>query len=338
MSEIELSIHPLPSPICIATRRAFGVISLQSKHIVLIHYLSTKTAFLHSKSVIDDATDFATAFSDLNHLLHSIMSHEPSAKRQRVDSVGTHARIVPEFNLGRIEELSTKIAALPPSSIQAIAKAVVLKEPSGYLATLVDQKHLQLKEQERARAAQGISFSKYIDQANYVLNEKYARLSETKQYDALGDAQSAVEGMLIAIVKRTKDFSAYATKKSAVETMRSIFEILLESESLIAHEVRQDCADWDRKFLQVMGRFTEEELERLITEDEGAWLEQFRKLVEIARNYDLLDRLQESLDDLEAYQAGTGEDEDEDEDEDASEAAADELFVSVNTQPTSRAS
>lgn len=312
--------------------------SCTSKQIVLVHYLSTRTAYLHSIPLVNDATDFATAVSDLDYLHHSTMSHEPSAKRQRVDdgSVATHGRVVPAINPGRIEELSAKIAALPPSSIQAIAKAVVLKEPSGYLARLVDQKHLQYQEQERARAAQGISFSKYIDQANYVLNEKYARLSEPKQYDALGDAQSAVEGMLIAIVKRTKDFSAYDTKKSAVETMRSIFEILLESESLIAHEVRQDCADWDRKFLQVMGRFTEEELERLITEDEGAWLERFRELVETARNYNLLEKLQESLDDLEAYQAGA--DEDEDEDEDANEAAADEFFTSAITQAVGRAS
>lgn len=260
------------------------------------------------------------------------MSHEPSAKRQRLDdgSIATHTRIVPEISLERIEELSAKIGDLPPSVIQAIAKAVVSKEPSGFLARLVDQKHLQLKEQERARAAQGISFSKYIHQADYVLNEKYARLSESKQYDALGDAQSAVEGMLIAIVKRTKDFSAYATKKSAVETMRSIFEILLESESVIAHEVRQDCADWDRKFLQVMGRFSEQELQRLITEDQGAWLEQFRELVENARNYNLLERLQESLNDLEAYQAGA--DEDEDEDEEANEAAIDCSPSSAVTQ------
>lgn len=248
------------------------------------------------------------------------MSHEPSAKRQRVDyGSGVAAHVAPAIDLERIEQLRTKILALSTTTIQAMAMAVVMREPSGFLAALVEMEHAQVQEQERARAAQPVNFSKYVDQADYVLNEQYEHLSGSKQYDAAGDAESEVGEMLDAIVKGTRDFSVYATKKSAVETMRSIFEIMLEAGGVIGKEVRKDCYDWDSRFLQVMGRFTEEELKRLATEDGGAWVEQLRALVGNANGYCILEKLQESLDDLQSYQVGH-EDEDEDGDEDGEDA------------------
>lgn len=252
------------------------------------------------------------------------MSLEPSAKRQRVDDGGVAAYIAPNVDQGRIDELSAKIRALPPHTIQAIATAIVIQDSSGVLASLIDLEHARFQEQERVRAAQAISFAKYVGQADYILNEKYSRLSGSKQYDASGDAQAALEAMLNAIVKRTKDISAYTTKKSAVETMRSIFETVLESGGIIGREVRNDCYDWDSKFLQVMGKFTEEELERLATEDGGTWVEQFRALVGSASSYGVLEKLQESLDDLESYQAEEDEAEDEDEDEDDGDGEEDQ--------------
>ncbi|KAJ4389007.1 hypothetical protein N0V93_006469 [Gnomoniopsis smithogilvyi] len=243
------------------------------------------------------------------------MSQEPSAKRQRVDDGSLTSHAAPSFNQDRIDELSAKILALPPNTVQAIATAIVIQDPSGELASLIDLEHARFLELERERASKAISFAKYAGQADYILNEKYSRLSGSKQYDASGDVQAMLEAMLNAIVKRTKDVSAYATKKSAVETMRSIFETILDSGGIIGREVRNDCYDWDSKFLQVMGRFTEEELERLATEDGGAWVEQFRALVENASNYGVLKKLQESLDDLESYQAEEDEDGHEDEKE-----------------------
>lgn len=247
------------------------------------------------------------------------MSHEPSAKRQRVDDGSSPDQPAPATSVERVIDLRAKFLALPSETVDGILTSIAYAEPYGLTARLIDEAYARTQEQERSRAARAISFAKYAGKADYLFNERYERLSGSKQYNAAGDVQSAVEAMLGDIVKRTKSLSVYATKKSAVETMRSIFEVMLDSGGVIGNEVRNDCNDWDTKFLQIMGTFTEDELQRLATEDGGAWVEQFRALVQNANEHCVLKALQESLDDLESYQAGAKDEEEEDEDEDEDE-------------------
>lgn len=201
----------------------------------------------------------------------------------------------------RIAIVQAKIRCMEPETVQEIAAQFVPLDSSGILSRWIDIAHAQA--QARVRA-QTFNFGKHARQADYVLNKKYERISGSNQYGAAGDAQEAVEAMLDDIVARTREDSVYPTKKSAVETMRSIFESVLDSVGVIGKEVRDDCDDWDAKFLKIMGTFTEYELERLATEDDGAWVEKFRALVAKANGCCILEKLQESLDDLDSYQAG----------------------------------
>lgn len=229
------------------------------------------------------------------------MSSEPSAKRQRINAQGLSANPRPAAGQQRLEELNARLESLPHVSLLALAKEVCLNQPFGPLALAIDGEHARITHRERTRA---VNFDHYSKSAWYEMNQKYAKLSGSRQYDAAGDAQSAVADMLNTILEKTKEHSSYPTKKSAVETMRKIFKSLLLANDVVGHEIRKDCWDWDNKFLRVLGKFTEEDLQRLATEDDGAWVEKLREVVGLANGYCILEKLQESLDDLEAYQAG----------------------------------
>lgn len=259
------------------------------------------------------------------------MSQEPSAKRQRVDDGSVPAYTDPISYQQRISELDLKIKFVDPLVLQIIAARVTREDPWGLAASAIDEEYQRYEEAERARAARAISFAKYVYKADYILNKKYSHLSDSEEYDASGEAQATLEAMLNTIVKRTTGSSAYATKKSAVETMRSIFEIMLATGGVMGKEMRKYCYDWDSKFLHVMGEFTLEELQRLANEEGGAWVDQFRVLVSKAKSYGILERLQESLSDLEnlddpdaPFQVDQDVDEDESKDEQESEDKEDE--------------
>lgn len=245
-------------------------------------------------------------------------TREPSAKRQRTNDNSTSDALFPALasEPERIISIQDKIRAMKPEAVQERAALFVSLDTSGQFSLWMEQHFAKDQANERA---QTFNFAKYVQKADYVLNEKYDHLSGSRQFDASGDAQGEVEDMLDKIVAKTKKNSNYATKKSAVETMRLIFETMLEASGEIGRCVRRDCYGWDAKFLKVMGTFTEGELEQLANEDEAAWVKELHETVGKVNGYCILERLQESLDDLKAYQAGGDSDEDEveeDEDED----------------------
>jgi len=240
---------------------------------------------------------------------------EPSAKRQRTNDNSTSDALFPAFasEPERIRSIQDKIRGMNPEVVKERAALFVSLDTSGQFSLWMEQNFANDRANERA---QTLNFAKYVRIADYILNDKYDHLSGSKQFDASGDAQAEVEVTLNVIVAQTREHSNYATKQSAVETMRLIFETVLDAGGEIGRCVRQDCNDWDAKFLKVMGTFTDAELEQLANEDDGAWVEKLRGTVSNADAACVWQRLQESLDDLEAYQSGSDGDEDEGESED----------------------
>ena len=136
--------------------------------------------------------------------------------------------------------------------------------------------------------------------------------------------ESTIGEMLDSILDRTDENSSYGTKKSAIETMRKILKSVLLAEDVIGREVRNSCYGWDAKFVEVIEAFDSNELERLVTEDDGQWLEKVRELVKLANDYCILGKLKDGLAMLEGeYEEDEDEDESED-DEHADEGEGDE--------------
>ncbi|KAK3387998.1 hypothetical protein B0H63DRAFT_471322 [Podospora didyma] len=164
----------------------------------------------------------------------------------------------------------------------------------------------------QAEAAQVLNFDKYADAADFQINQKYARMPGSKQWEAASDAGRAVEKILDIIVHKTKPHSSYGTKLSAMETMRKIFDSLFDNRDAVGEEIRNGgCYQWDGKFLQVIRTFTDDELQRLF--DEG-WAEKLRATVGEARGYCILKELQTALDIIDG-EDGDGEGEGEDDGE-----------------------
>lgn len=236
------------------------------------------------------------------------MSQEPSAKRRRLDpdsapATPTRPAAPPQHlhSPQRTKDLQAKIMSMEPEDVQAMAATFVALDKSGHFSNWMEDRHAEVKARE---FDQSISFAKYTLKADYVLNKKHESLTKACQYDRRVHARWDIQDMLDDIATRTQGQSSYATKKSAFETMLGIFDVILDSNTAIARDVKacDFCDEWDKKFLRIMGTFTERELKSLATDDDGAWTEKLHMTVDKAHGSGFLPKLRESLQDLLAYQ------------------------------------
>lgn len=148
-------------------------------------------------------------------------------------------------------------------------------------------------------------------EADYELNEKYARLSgdNRQQYAAAADdVADAVGGMLDAVKAQTGAQTPYETRLAGLDAMRQIFLCVCQA---AGHEVGRElqrpgaCFGWDDMLVELLGRFTAQEKVRLAN-DEG-WLPKFRALVGACHEFQGFPELGPALKELELYAARPGD-------------------------------
>lgn len=128
------------------------------------------------------------------------------------------------------------------------------------------------------------------------LNYRHSRLSVEEQLDVALEVADVIEGLLDQIVEYTPKNGTLATKKSALETMRKIFETTCLSGGHTAHEVRKNCYGWGGKLLEVLDVCSDDELDALVDDE---LLDKFDGVVDLAMDLGILYELQEGLDILE---------------------------------------
>jgi hypothetical protein len=213
------------------------------------------------------------------------------------------------------------VSSLSPSLVAALLLNAASMDPTGMVAQSIEHQHQMIIDAEKARV---IDFDHYSEAAWRELNQDVGGWDGADEFGRVGDVETAIEKMLHAIYRATKEHSSFGTKKSAVETMRKIFKSLMLGNDQIAHEVRTTCYGWDAMFVAVFNRMTDLEKAKLALEDDGAWAEKFREVVKLANAYRVMEKLGEPLDELDSYWHEDSEEydeEDEEEDEGAGTAA-----------------
>lgn len=202
----------------------------------------------------------------------SSSSKVPASSALPQQTTPSFKNMVSELSETAIRGLLIDLAATSPSAQSAIKNAYSL--------------HLE-------RESRPVDFDRYSKQAWHVLNtSSYSKLRSSKQYECAGDAFNEVMACVKAIDKGTKSTSAFATKQSALETLRKITKTLLLVDDTLGHEIRKEL-QWDESIPEVMLRIlytmTEEEISRSgnSTDEKGSLIDKIAWTAEEASSYGL---------------------------------------------------
>lgn len=160
----------------------------------------------------------------------------------------------------------------------------------------------------RAESARTIDFDHFSRSAWYSINKEHSRKSGVAQFEVGHEVAQDIEEMFKTMSDTTPEHASYGTKRSAVETMRKIMKsVALSSGSELAKVVRNSVTGLDDTLVEVLGRFTADELERLSLDFKGEWRDKLEEL----DGFDQFDNIQEAIDILDGADLEDEESEDE---------------------------
>lgn len=167
-----------------------------------------------------------------------------------------------------------------------------------------------------------VNFDHYSSSCWYTLNKKYARLSGSKQYDAVADIESELSDARDAILQAANVPDArWETRRNALEVCRKIAKsVMLCEEMQIRHELMKDSVEltaWADAMAEIARGMSEQERDRY--KAEGL----YEKLVDLQTECDWESEMEGLRELYEIFDGEIGEDED-DEDEDDDEDEGDE--------------
>lgn len=117
-----------------------------------------------------------------------------------------------------------------------------------------------------------IRFEHHADSLWKEINIRHDKLGGSKQYEMAGDVMRKVVDSLRTIGKEVQPISSWETKRSAMETLRKITMVLLDSSGIIADEIRKDFrydSSVNDAFLKVVRTMDTEEKIRMCKVDDG---------------------------------------------------------------------
>ncbi|TIA62540.1 hypothetical protein D6C77_02696 [Aureobasidium pullulans] len=126
-----------------------------------------------------------------------------------------------------------------------------------YARTMRQQEELQAQQEQLAKEnAQIIDFRSNVNQVDYVINEKWSRLSGSKQYDKAGDAAELVNDEITEIVGSVAPHSNSTTKINAVLALCDIGSIVAAGGDCIGAEVRKQVG-YDEELVNALWTIVE---------------------------------------------------------------------------------
>ncbi|KAJ4404953.1 hypothetical protein N0V85_004767 [Neurospora sp. IMI 360204] len=191
------------------------------------------------------------------------------------------------------------LSLLPTSFHTTLLAYAATRDP--LIASILTDEHSAHVAHKRARA---VSFDHHSQRAWHLLNEKYSRVSSSKQYELAFDVCSEIDGMFKKIAEAVKRTSSFATKKNAVETMRQILKSVCTAPGTLGEEVKnsyQARGEWDERLVELLARFRLVELERLARENEGEWYEELCSVRDSGASYGILEGLEGAVTMLSGY-------------------------------------
>jgi hypothetical protein len=200
-----------------------------------------------------------------------------------------------DFTPSDLEEM---LASVTPANQTKMLVEAALVHP--HIAADIATRHwAKLKKDEEraaAEAARPQNFWSHYEKAFDQMYVKYERLSRSRQLDKGFDVAFGIEKSLATIASKTTPEAPFATKFSAIDTIREIFA-LLDDTGPIPRTVRENTYNWGDKLIKVIEAFSPEELDMLREQrangkGPGSWLQLFGEMVKVGKDYCLEDDLQ----------------------------------------------
>ncbi|QDS76061.1 hypothetical protein FKW77_005717 [Venturia effusa] len=164
-------------------------------------------------------------------------------------------------------DLRAALESIPKSLLIDNLLRLNVSNPS--IATWARSYHHFLAQREQRKF---ISFEHHADSLWKEINIRHDKLGGSKQYELAGDVMQDIKDSLETIGNQVQPFSSWETKRSAMETLRKITGVILDSSGVIADEIRKDFrydGSVNDAFLKVVRTMSHEERARMCKMDDG---------------------------------------------------------------------
>ena len=214
----------------------------------------------------------------------------PSAKRQRSNTNGDSsatAAAVPSTSKSSREEIEKLVEIFDGKTIRELLISAALEVPA--IQTKLQLRCTDIILMQNAKV---INFDHYNQE---VLDElaSGAGLKGSKQYELSGKVYRAIADIIATIRNQCPSHSSFETKKSALETLRTIGEnICYENDDTLGSEVIKSFqydSCLDDAMLEIVSGMTEHEKERMRTSSES-FVVKMRDLIKESRIYCVFDK------------------------------------------------
>lgn len=165
-------------------------------------------------------------------------------------------------------DLRTALESIPKSLL--IDNLLRLNNSNPSIATWARSYHHVLAQKEQKRV---VKFEHHADLLWKEINIRYEKLGESKQFELAEGVMGKVVQSVRAIGNEVQIISSWETKKSAMETLRKITMVILDSSGVIADEIRKDFrydSSVNDAFFKVVRTMDIEERERMCKVDDGS--------------------------------------------------------------------
>jgi hypothetical protein len=209
---------------------------------------------------------------------------------------------VPEYNL------RTALESIPKNEL--IDSLLQLNTINPSIATWARSYHHFLAQREQRKI---VKFDRHSDELWKEITIRHDRLGGSKEYEKAEKVLRDLKDSLETISTEVHTTSSWETKKSAMETLRKITKVILDSQGVIADEIRKvfqyDCSI-NNAFLKVVRSMSAEERAKMCDVDDGTgpFSDRLVDIVRSCNNFeickdldDVVDLLLESIEDDAEY-------------------------------------
>ncbi|TID18418.1 hypothetical protein E2P81_ATG06341 [Venturia nashicola] len=164
-------------------------------------------------------------------------------------------------------DLRTALESIPKNLLVDNLLRLNVSNPS--IATWARSYHHFLAQKEQKKI---IRFEHYADSLWKEMNLRHDKGGGSKQFELAGEVMGKVVDSVRTIGDEVQTISSWETKRSAMETLRKITMVILDSSGVIADEIRKDFrydSSVNDAFLKVMGTMDTEERARMCQVDDG---------------------------------------------------------------------
>ena len=246
-----------------------------------------------------------SALSKLAHKTHSLstaMSRQ-SAKRQRANTNGDLTAASTPVN-AKLDQYKAIIDTFNEQTLRAVLLAAALSDPD--TAALIVKTRDDIRRKESAKV---IDFDFQSKVAWHALNNRRDKRNGSRGYEAGIDAAITVSQTIAQIREQTPAHASFGTKKSALVTLRKIGKSIAlggnydEFGSEVITTLSDEGDPLEEAMLGIVGAMTEEEKANMRADKE--WIEKVKELVELGKDVDMFETLENMLEDLEPDECRT---------------------------------